>query len=218
MMVFSIILAIVDFIFLILGGSLYLYADYVNIGALQTSDYYILLYHLLYESNSRNNIFHRNDSSIFFWYRCSTHSTYNIYNYRSIKFTSKIQSNKKLKQYRMLIQWCVSVGMFILIMIFYAANNKAILDTLFTIAGYTYGPLLGLFAFGILTKANIDGGSIWQVVLFSPLCSLALMKILKTNFQFYVGWEVLVINALITFILLWMIREQRDSQFELAHQ
>jgi len=39
MMVFSIILAIVDFIFLILGGSLYLYADYVNIGALQTSDY-----------------------------------------------------------------------------------------------------------------------------------------------------------------------------------
>lgn len=43
------------------------------------------------------------------------------------------------------------------------------------------------------------------------------MKILKTNFQFYVGWEVLVVNALITFILLWMIKEQRDSQFELAH-
>lgn len=82
----------------------------------------------------------------------------------------KIKSNKKLKQYRMLIQWGVSLGMFILIMIFYTANNKAILDTLFTIAGYTYGPLLGLFAFGILTKANIDGGSIWQVILFSPLC------------------------------------------------
>lgn len=116
----------------------------------------------------------------------------------------------------MLIQWCVSAGMFILIMLFYMVNNNAILDTLYTIAGYTYGPLLGLFTFGILTKANIDGGSIWQVVLFSPLCSFAIMKILKTNLQFMVGWEVLVLNALITFILLWIIREKSNCQSELV--
>jgi len=219
MMVFSIILAIVDFIFLILGGSLYLYADHVNVGALQTSDYLFPTISFYYMNQIVGIIFFigmiaasfsGTDSALT---ALTTSITIDL-----LDLPEKVKSNKKLKKYRMLIQWGVSVGMFILIMIFYAANNTAILDTLFTIAGYTYGPLLGLFAFGILTKENIDGGSIWQVVLFSPLCSFAIMKILKTNFQFMVGWEVLVINALITFILLWMIREQKDYQSELAHQ
>lgn len=219
MMVFSIILAIVDLIFLILGGSLYLYADHVNVGALQTSDYLFPTISFYYMNQIVGIIFFigmiaasfsGTDSALT---ALTTSITIDL-----LDLPEKVKSNKKLKKYRMLIQWGVSVGMFILIMIFYAANNTAILDTLFTIAGYTYGPLLGLFAFGILTKENIDGGSIWQVVLFSPLCSFAIMKILKTNFQFMVGWEVLVINALITFILLWMIREQKDYQSELAHQ
>jgi Na+/proline symporter len=218
MMVFSIILAIVDFIFLILGGSLYLYADHVNVGALQTSDYLFPTISFYYMNQIVGIIFFigmiaasfsGTDSALT---ALTTSITIDL-----LDLPEKVKSNKKLKKYRMLIQWGVSVGMFILIMIFYAANNTAILDTLFTIAGYTYGPLLGLFAFGILTKEKIYGGSIWQVVLFSPLCSFAIMKILKTNFQFMVGWEVLVINALITFILLWMIREQKDYQSELAH-
>jgi SSS family transporter len=218
MIVFSIILAIVDFIFLILGGSLYLYGDFVNIGALPTSDYLFPTISFYYMNNIVGIIFFIGMIAASFsgtdaaLTALTTSITIDL-----LDLPQKIKSNKKLKQYRMLIQWGVSVGMFILIMIFYAVNNSAILDTLFTIAGYTYGPLLGLFAFGLLTKANIDGGSIWQVVLFSPLCSLAIMKVLKTNFQFMVGWEVLVINALITFILLWMIREQKDSQFELVH-
>jgi len=216
-LIFSIILAIVDLIFLILGGSLYLYADFKDIAILQTTDYLYPTISFYYMNEMVGIIFFigliaasfsGTDAALT---ALTTSITIDL-----LDLPKKIKSNQKLSKYRMLIQWCVSAGMFILIMLFYMVNNNAILDTLYTIAGYTYGPLLGLFTFGILTKANIDGGSIWQVVLFSPLCSFAIMKILKTNLQFMVGWEVLVLNALITFILLWIIREKSNCQSELV--
>jgi Na+/proline symporter len=169
-LIFSIILAIVDLIFLILGGSLYLYADFKDIAILQTTDYLYPTISFYYMNEMVGIIFFigliaasfsGTDAALT---ALTTSITIDL-----LDLPKKIKSNQKLSKYRMLIQWCVSAGMFILIMLFYMVNNNAILDTLYTIAGYTYGPLLGLFTFGILTKANIDGGSIWQVVLFSPL-------------------------------------------------
>lgn len=56
-------------------------------------------------------------------------------------------------------------------------NSKAIIDTVLMIASYTYGPLLGLFAFGIFTKKVITDKSVWIICLIAPLLCYTLSKI-----------------------------------------
>ena len=81
------------------------------------------------------------------------------------------------------------------------------IDSLLTVAGYTYGPLLGLFAFGIFTKFKIRDNYVWIVTLVSVGIVAILGSIPSENLGGYViGYELLPINGLLTFIGLWLIR------------
>jgi Na+/proline symporter len=86
-------------------------------------------------------------------------------------------------------------------------NDQAIIDRVFTIAGYTYGPLLGMFAFGLYTKMKVRDRAIPFVAIASPVLTYLLNRYseqLLWGYQF--GFELLIVNGLITFFGLLMMR------------
>ncbi len=105
----------------------------------------------------------------------------------------------------------MSVMLVIVIIIFKYVLNSNVIDSLLTVAGYTYGPLLGLFAFGIFTNYKIKDKYVWLVALCSVAIVYALGNIPAENLGGYViGYELLPINGLLTFIGLILIRRKQD--------
>lgn len=103
----------------------------------------------------------------------------------------------------------MSVVLIIVIIIFKHVLNKNVIDSLLTVAGYTYGPLLGLFAFGIFTKYKIHDKLVWVITLASVVITAIIGNIPSENLGGYVvGYELLPINGLITFIGLVLIRRK----------
>jgi hypothetical protein len=92
-------------------------------------------------------------------------------------------------------------------MIFYKINDNSVIDIILDLAGYTYGPLLGLFAFGIFTRRSLPNhAGITLICLMAPLLSYILSKNAATWFnQYQIGIELLIINGLLTFIGLFLI-------------
>jgi solute:Na+ symporter, SSS family len=95
----------------------------------------------------------------------------------------------------------------IIIIGFRLINDRAIIDKLFTIAGYTYGPLLGFYSFGLFTRYQIRDKWTPLVAIASPIICFFLSTystVLLNGYKF--GFELLIINGLITFAGLWIIR------------
>jgi Na+/proline symporter len=87
--------------------------------------------------------------------------------------------------------------------------DTALVNRILTLAGYTYGPLLGLFAFGICTRTSINDKGVPYVCLVSPVICWLLDTYSKTLFNGYVfGFELLVVNGLITFMGLLALRKR----------
>lgn len=119
--------------------------------------------------------------------------------------TTKTEKQKKVL--RMKIHLTFTVIFFILIMIFKAINDKSIIYLIMEIAGYTYGPLLGLFAFGIFTKYQIQRkGAILAVTLLAPIATYLLNMLVTQQTDYRIGVELIIINGLLTFIGLWLVK------------
>ncbi len=107
---------------------------------------------------------------------------------------------------RILVHIGVSVVMLGVILLFNALNNDAVINNLFKAAGYTYGPLLGLFAFGLFTRLKAVGPWIILVCLVSPVISALLDYNSAAWFAgFEFGFLIIALNGLITFLGLWVI-------------
>ncbi|MEO0528604.1 MAG: sodium:solute symporter [Bacteroidota bacterium] len=103
----------------------------------------------------------------------------------------------------------MSALLVIVIVIFKYVLDRNVIDGLLTVATYTYGPLLGLFAFGIFTKYGIKDRYTWMVALASVVFIYAFAKIPPSYLGGYVvGYELLPLNGLITFIGLFLIRKK----------
>ena len=112
----------------------------------------------------------------------------------------------KKKKIRQRVHLCFAFLFFIMVLVFKWIDNKSIIDLLLKIASYTYGPLLGLFAFGILTKRRLLDKWAFLPCFIAPLLCLALDYMQPFLFgNFRIGQELLIINGLITFIGLWLI-------------
>ncbi len=98
-----------------------------------------------------------------------------------------------------------------LIMIFRAINNESVINTVFTIAGYTYGPLLGLFGFGLLTGWNLRDHLVPVICILAPLLSYLLNFTFLNWLNFNFGFTILFLNGLLTFTGLWLIRKPKYS-------
>jgi hypothetical protein len=112
----------------------------------------------------------------------------------------------KKKKIRQRVHLSFALIFLIIVMIFKWIDNKSTIDLLLKIASYTYGPLLGLFAFGILTNRTLKDKWSPFPCFIAPIICLILDKnqvALLGNFK--IGQELLIINGLITFIGLWLI-------------
>lgn len=96
--------------------------------------------------------------------------------------------------------------MFVVILIFKTINNESVISELFKVAGYTYGPLLGLYAFGLFTKRSVNDRLVPIVALLAPVCCYILQANSQNWFNGYViGFELLLINGALTTFLLFGI-------------
>ncbi len=99
------------------------------------------------------------------------------------------------------------------IMLYVLINDQAIINKLFTIAGFTYGPLLGLFSFGIFTSWSVKDKWVPYIAIISPVLSY-LIKIYAPRFLwgYQFGFELLIINGLLMFLGLFLIRQPSTNK------
>jgi Na+/proline symporter len=107
------------------------------------------------------------------------------------------ESDEHLRR-RVHVAMCLFFALFILL--FDAVNSKSLIDAIYTIVSYTYGPLLGLFAFGLFTKREVRDRFVPYVCVASPLLCYAIDLIAKQQFGYHFGYELLLLNGLITFV------------------
>lgn len=120
------------------------------------------------------------------------------------------KDEKEQKRIRKRTHILMSIALVIVIIAFKYILSSNVIDSLLTVAGYTYGPLLGLFAFGILTKHKIKDGYVWMVALASVITIVLIASVPPEYLGGYqVGYELLPLNGLLTFIGLWLIRTNK---------
>ncbi|PKP06258.1 MAG: sodium:solute symporter [Bacteroidetes bacterium HGW-Bacteroidetes-5] len=98
---------------------------------------------------------------------------------------------------------------FIIIVILHIVNKQAIIDLVYLLAAYTYGPLLGLFFFGLLTKYQVKDKFIPFVAIASPLICYVLDTVGKDMLGFGFGFTILIVNGLLTFLGMYLLRVKR---------
>ena len=98
-------------------------------------------------------------------------------------------------------------GLFVLfILLFKTVNSTSLIDAVYIIASYTYGPLLGLFAYGLLTHKEVNDRWVPYIAIASPLLCYAIDWGTGQITGYHFGYELLMLNALITFVGLWVSR------------
>lgn len=127
-----------------------------------------------------------------------------------LNIESKIKNKKKLRK---LIHLVFS-GILVLVIITYEyILEDNVISSLLLVSSYTYGPLLGLFSFGLFTRFMLRENWVWVVSVTSIILSYFLNKyseIILDGYQF--GYEILLVNGLLTFIGLFLIRQKKDSK------
>ena len=109
------------------------------------------------------------------------------------------------KRIRQRVHIGMSVVLVIVIMLFRIINNDSVISQLFTAAGYTYGPLLGLYAFGLFSKRKLRDNDVPFIAIASPIISFVLDYWSADIFGGYeIGFEILIINGAITYLGLWV--------------
>lgn len=99
-----------------------------------------------------------------------------------------------------------SLLLFIVILVFQVINDQSVITAVFIAAGYTYGPLLGLFSFGILTTKEVKDGYVPLICILSPAVSYLInLNSESLLFGYKFGFEILILNGLLTFLGLWVI-------------
>lgn len=211
MVSFSIILVFVNFVFLLLGALLFVYAKEKGIevpvvdGVVKTD----LLYpEIALNSNLGLSV------SIFFMlgliaaaYSSADSALTALTTSFCIDFLNiEKRPENTQKSTRKKVHIGMSILMILVIICFYYVLNQSVIKGILTVAGYTYGPLLGLFAFGILTKRKIRDNFVPYVAIASVLLSYVIANIPSEYLGGYLfGYELLILNGLFTFIGLLLI-------------
>lgn len=111
----------------------------------------------------------------------------------------------RAKRTRLMVHLLISVLFAIIILIFKAVNNRSVIDAIYMIASYTYGPLLGLFMFGLFTKKQPRDRYVPYICVLSPLICFASYYLVQQYAGYTFGYEMLMLNGTITFGGLWIL-------------
>lgn len=113
------------------------------------------------------------------------------------------QDDEKLRRRAHIGVALVFVGF---ILAFKALNSTSVIDAIYILCSYTYGPLLGLFAFGLLTKRKTYDRMVPYICVASPAICLVLDNVTASTTGYKFGYELLMLNGLLTFLGLWLVR------------
>jgi len=118
------------------------------------------------------------------------------------------QDDEPLRRVTHLVMCLVFVAF---ILLFDAVNSKSLIDAVYTIVSYTYGPLLGLFAFGLFTRRPVRDRLVPYACVASPVLCYAIGQIAAQQFGYHFGYELLLMNGLLTFSGLCLLRRRQDK-------
>jgi len=230
-MTFTVVLMIVNFLFLILGGILYLYASANGINTAPDD-----LFPTIALSNAFSGVLGvifiiALISALFPSVDGAITSLTSCYCIDILGLNKTTATEKEKKRTRLKVHFTFAFVFFIMVLLYKAINDKSIIDFILKFAGITYGPLLGLFSFGILTKRKLNQKLIWTVCIIAPLVALAvdllsgpvwyenklhvslgLNALSKNIFHGYqIGYELILINGIFTFLGLYMISKKESA-------
>lgn len=117
------------------------------------------------------------------------------------------EDDERLRR-RVHVGFCVLFVVFILL--FRLVNSTSVIDAIYILVSYTYGPLLGLFAFGLLTRRSVRDKYVPYIAIVSPLLCFVLDKVAVAVWGYHFGYELLLLNGMLTFVGLWMARGNRE--------
>lgn len=87
----------------------------------------------------------------------------------------------------------------------HALNDKSVIDAIYIIASYTYGPLLGMFAFGLFTRRATLDRAVPYVAIISPIVCYIINVVATRTWNYHFGYELLMLNGVITFAGMWLL-------------
>lgn len=211
MLFFSVILVAVNLLFLVLGAALYIFLEAKGISFPAKTDETFSMVALNYLPPVAGLVFILGLVSALFPSAdgALTALTSSIcIDILGMKDRNDWSEEKKLKTRRM-VHISVTVLFLFLILIYQQVITSSVISTILKVAGYTYGPLLGLFAFGILTKRKLKENIVPFVCLLSPIICWVLAQNSVTWFNGYqFGFELLAVNGLLTFTGLFLISKR----------
>lgn len=212
---FSLILAVTQFLFLGLGVMLYLYAEKFGI-QLETLNGKFINTDDLFPMLSLNHFgiiasvsfilgitaasFSSVDSSLTALTTSFTHDFLDIQH----------KNSKEKKRLKNLVLLGFSMVIFTIIMLF-SESKGDVISTIFKVAGYTYGPLLGLYLFGIFTKIKIKDTAVPFICVLTPLLTYYLNHLFLTKFSFDLGFMNILVNALLTIVCLIIVTKKNEK-------
>jgi Na+/proline symporter len=202
---FSLILVVVNLLFLVLGALLYLYSETHHLPIPAATDE-------LFPRLALNEL--GLAVGIFFLlgitassYASADSALAGLTTSFCIDFLDfKNKTEEQRSRQKFIVHLSFSLLFLIIIVVFKEINERSVIDAVLNIAAYTYGPLLGLFTFGILTKRRVRDKLVPIVCVISPILSYIISSNAESWLGGYkIGIEVLIVNGLITFAGLWMV-------------
>ncbi len=216
MLSFTGVFVIINIFFLAVGALLYIYAakNGIDVSALPTKDYLypeIALNHLtllpgiIFMMGLTAATFATTDSAL-----TALTTSYCV---DFLNFNKKENPNDPtLVKQRNRVHFGFSVVMLLVILGFKLINDESVVTAIFTAAGYTYGPLLGMFAFGILTKRRVNDHLVPYFSILSPVIIYILNSYyIEVHTSYRVGFELIIYNGLLTFLFLLFTSHKGDK-------
>jgi Na+/proline symporter len=209
---FSLTLVVVNLLFLTLGALLYMYANANGIAIPTTTDD-------LYPQMALNNF--GLIVGVFFLlgitassYASADAALAGLTTSFCIDFLNfKDKPEEVKKRQKFMVHLGFSLLFLLIIVIFREINERSVIDAVLGIATYTYGPLLGLFSFGLFTRLKVRDHLVPAICVLSPLLSWLISSNSVQIFNGYkIGLEILVINGLITFLGLLLISKPSEER------
>jgi Na+/proline symporter len=208
---FSLVLVFVNFLFLFLGASLYLFTTQKGISLPVRSDDLFPMVAINHLGPIAGIVFIIGLISAA--YPSADGALTSLTTSFSIDFLGINKNEKLSEKQKEKTRYMVHAGFALLllsvIVVFRTINDRAVIDKLFTIAGYTYGPLLGLYSFGLFTRWKVKDRWVPLIAVISPvLCYFLSLydQMLLNGYNF--GFELLIINGIFMFIGLVLIRKR----------
>lgn len=217
---FSVVLIIVNLFFLSLGVLLYTYANAKGIAIPAQTDSLFPMLALQHLGNFAGLVFIVGLTAATFSSADSvlTTLTTSFYiDFLNVESKPDVTEAQKMR-IRKRIHFGFAFLLLVVILVFKALNNQAVIDTVFMVAGYTYGPLLGLFGFGLFTKMVIKDKWTPLVCILAPILCFIVNSYSAQWFGGYkIGQELLLLNGGITFLGLWMLKRKPEGKLRMEN-